>query len=76
MGFFDRVFIAGILAGLGLLFFGIWYANKDEPQLRAECEKRGGVLIQARSPLYVCVMEPPNAEITGRTLAQNEADGA
>jgi hypothetical protein len=44
--------IAVVVALLVLL---VWFVYRDEPELRAECEARGGVLISARSPLYVCV---------------------
>lgn len=34
----------------------VFYAHKDDSRLRAECEARGGVLVEAKDPpLHVCV---------------------
>ena len=45
-------FILEIIATITAIFY---LAHSDEPKLRAECEARGGVLISAGAPLYVCV---------------------
>jgi hypothetical protein len=39
----------------------VWWAHKDDARLTAECAARGGQLIEARSPLHVCVATPPPA---------------
>ena len=44
-----------LIALLGGTAYIFWAAHKDAPRLRAECESHGGVLIQARAPLYTCV---------------------
>lgn len=49
-----------LFLGLLALFagFAVYYAHKDDAQLRAECEARGGTFIHATEPLHVCVTEP------------------
>ena len=57
------LFVLGglILGALGLLAHIV---HKNEPQLRAECEARGGMLIGTRNELYTCVGKPPMLEKT------------
>ena len=41
--------------GLACLAYLLWNPHKDDDRLRAECKARGGVFIEARDPLHVCV---------------------
>jgi hypothetical protein len=41
-----------VIVGLLILFYG---AHKDDAILKAECERAGGVFIEAREPVHVCV---------------------
>ena len=47
--------LATLVAASGLI---MWWAHKDDAALQAECEARGGQLIEARSPMHVCVAVP------------------
>lgn len=47
-----------LVIGLGfIIFIGYIFNNvhKDDAKLRSECEARGGVFVEARQPIHICV---------------------
>lgn len=56
--------VKALLIVAGLLLFGLTamlfqWAHDDDARLKAECEARGGVFVEARSPMHVCVKTLP-----------------
>ncbi len=51
-GIFLIILIFVAVAAAGLI---VASAHKDDDQLRAECEARGGTFVEAREPLHLCV---------------------
>lgn len=57
-----RLMLAWIaLTGAAVLFLG-WYVHKDDAQEEAECHARGGIFLEARSPVHACVQPAPGSE--------------
>lgn len=47
--------IITIIAVFAITLIFVWHEGLGVPQLRAECEVRGGTLILTRDMQYVCV---------------------
>ena len=54
-GMIEILLFAAVIAAITYLF---WTTHKDEPQVRAACEARGGMLISTRGAFYSCVGRP------------------
>lgn len=55
--------IIAILFVIVLMIFLLWIpyqVHKDDAKLRAACEAAGGVFVEAREPIHICVKRQPS----------------
>lgn len=58
------LFIGFICCMILFCFYGMYMSHKqheNDDQLQAACEARGGIFIHAKSPMHVCMAQPPKA---------------
>jgi len=53
-GYGPVLFLLGFVACIAIGYI-LLNPHKDDARLKAECESRGGVFVEARDPLHVCV---------------------
>ena len=54
------IFWGILLIVIVVITFGFLYAHKDDSRLKIECEAAGGLFVQTREPLNICVQEIKN----------------